>query len=225
VAALFHKMGMVWTLKFEWLFYLLFPLIAAIVRTSLFRIFLVTAVLGIVFVHPPMLLSGDTESSHFFAFFLGACSAWLSHQKWLAPIPVLVVLLLGWVAATLAYVKLLSPDFLGSGRVSFQVVVGLLFLPLVQLGRHQTAFLRWFTDLRGVQALGVISYSLYLYHMVVIHYVMALVHRRFEGDLAVAIAAVPVTLLSIVLSIVSYLYVERRFLAAPTAVTTQVASA
>lgn len=210
-----RKLGLIWTLRFEWVFYFLFPFVFILCGKSIIRVFLFVAFLGLLFVHPPMLLSGDTESSHFFAFFVGALSAWLNwkfpaRSQWPA-----LALLGAWLVGTFVYLRRVDPEHLGSGRVSFQLVVGVLFLALVRLGQVRPPWLSWLTGLAGVQALGTISYSLYLYHMVVIYYGVATAKRFAEGDAAALYAAVPITLVGVLVSALSFYFVERRFLVAP----------
>ncbi len=215
LGAIVKKLGMIWSLKFEWLFYLCFPLVVAIAGKSIVRLFAITAAIGIVFVEPPMLLSGDTDSSHFFAFFIGALSAW---GLWRFPTihrRALVVILVLWAVGLVVYLRTVNPDFISSGRVSFQLVVGVFFIALLRLGREPPAILRRLFALRGVQALGTISYSLYLLHMTVIHFGVAAASRWLPADVAPFAAALPVVAVTALLSALSYYYVERPFLRRP----------
>jgi len=219
LAAIVQKLGMIWSLKFEWLFYLCFPLVIAVWNKSIVRLFVMTAAIGVIFVTPTMLFSGDTDSSHFFAFFIGALSAW---GRWRFPLtrPRLLLLILAtWAVGTVVRLNTMNPDHISSGRVSFQVLVGVFFIALLRLGQNPPTLLRQLVSIRGVQALGTISYSLYLIHMAAIHYGSALAKRWFTDDSAVMIAAIPIIFATVLLSALSYYFVERPFIQRPAAPT------
>lgn len=225
LAAIVRKLGMIWTLKFEWLFYLIFPFVVAVCGKSIVKVFLFVATIGLVFLNPPMLISGDTESSHFFAFFIGALAAWSVVRFPVKQAWPWVVALACWAVGVVVYLVRVDSEHLGSGRVSFQLVVGVLFIALIRLGQVRPAWLKWLTELRGVQALGTISYSLYLYHMAAIYYGVALAKRWFDGDQAALTALLPIALVATVISALSYYFVERRFLVEKPGLPTQATQA
>lgn len=184
-----------WTLAFEWSFYLALPLLAMFARG---RAFVLLAALVFFFgLRTPITLN----------FLAGALVAaavenrWLTGRlasAWLAPLPV----------AALAMV--LAMDSAYSLRA---VALMGVFFAFVADGNTLAGLLRT----RAARLLGLVSYSFYLLHGIVVF----AAYRLLDGALPVArLGAVPhwavaavATLFAVALSALTYRYVEHPFLA------------
>lgn len=213
-----RKMGMIWTLRFEWLFYLSLPLAAYVCGKSILRVGLATAALAVIF--SSFEPAWDIDNCHFIAFGFGAFSAW-SLRKWppastkTAIFGVFVGLLLMFGI----YLPRIPHDAIASGRASFIVLTAIVFTFMLRLSGSKAPLVRFVLRLRGLQALGAISYSLYLYHMLVIYYVLTAAERwlgpharDLNGYAAAALAAIPIVAGTLFLSTLSYLRTERPFI-------------
>ena len=196
----------VWSLAVEEQFYLLWPFIFwkfADNRTRLMK-GLAAAILAI-WAYRWITVLWDFPGTYVFAAFetradalaIGCLMAianreqsiprWLIDWKWIAPIALLAI------AAS-------SVMVLNGPRYAWALVaVGFALLLIQSVAHSQTVWYRWLNS-RPLHALGVISYSLYLYHPFA---------NRFPGALRI----LPVEIaFSIALAMGSYFIVERPFL-------------
>jgi len=184
-----------WTLAFEWLFYLSLPFLALFVK---FPWSVVLLVLALVFgLRVPVTLN----------FIAGAVAALLVHKRWLgdrlcwAPF---------WTPVALAglAVALLAPS--GYGRVS--VVALFVFFLCIVHGNSLFGLLRT----APAKLLGLISYSFYLVHaivvFVVVHVVASLTPIALLGVPRYWLVASVAAAIAVVLSSLTYRYVEYPFL-------------
>lgn len=183
-----------WTLAFEWLFYLSLPFLALFVR---FPWSVVLLALALVFgLRVPVTLN----------FIAGAVAALLVHKRWLgdrlwAPL---------WTPVALAglAVAFLAPS--GYGR--FSVVALFVFFVCIVHGNSLFGLLRT----APAKLLGLISYSFYLVHaivvFVVVHAVAALTPIALLGVPRYWLVASVAAAIAVVLSSLTYRYIEHPFL-------------
>lgn len=216
LASIVQKMGMIWTLKWEWLFYVTFPVAIAFAGKSLTRLVVFTLTLYVMF-YPPSDLLITSTGNYMILFLLGAACAKLVSQY---PGYKAAFVRAGWVAwlgVLCIYVYHASVERLMGGQLLFNLLITApFFLLMVKTGQAGGVVAKVIRS-RGVQILGVISYSFYLYHMTVIYYSQHLVRSWIPKDTAAAdyytfATLIPVGCLVIAVAVVSYLKVEHRFM-------------
>jgi peptidoglycan/LPS O-acetylase OafA/YrhL len=185
-----------WTLAYEWMFYLALPLLALFARGAAFGAMLAVAML-FCYTSPITL-----------CFVVGMLIAWMARTRlgslelskhWLTPLPVAALLLAFTYHDTFALMPI--------------VLLAIFFLFVV---RNNSLFGLLAT--RAARVLGTISYSIYLVHCIVLYVVVSALHAYvpiaevgwpiYMGFVAAAAA------LTVLLSAVTYRYIEHPFLAA-----------
>nr|KAJ9632723.1 hypothetical protein H2204_007810 [Knufia peltigerae] len=216
LASIVQKMGMIWTLKWEWLFYLAFPLAVAAAGKSLPKLFLVTAALYVGFYSPADILRTAT-GNYMLLFLMGASCAVIHERMKTYHSGIAAAGWLAWLAIIVTYIWISDVEHLMGGRVDYNLLITApFFLLVLYSGKGNGLLMRW-ARAPGVQMLGIISYSFYLYHMTVIYYSQHAARRAIElhtpaADLYTYLSLVPVGMLVTVIAIVSYLQVEKRFM-------------
>jgi len=216
LASIVQKMGMIWTLKWEWLFYLAFPLAVAAAGKSLPKLFLVTAALYVGFYSPTDILRTAT-GNYMLLFLMGASCAVIHERMKTYHAGIAAAGWLAWLAVVVTYIWISDVEHLMGGRVDYNLLITApFFLLVLYSGKGNGLLMRW-ARAPGVQMLGIISYSFYLYHMTVIYYSQHAVRPAIElhtpaADLYTYLSLVPVGMLVTVIAIASYLQVEKRFM-------------
>lgn len=216
LASIVQKMGMIWTLKWEWLFYLTFPLAVAAAGKSLPKLFLVTAGLYLAFYSPQDFVR-TSPANYILLFLMGATCAVIHERMKTYHAGVAAVGWLLWLAVVIAYVSVSDVEHLMGGRVDYNVLVTAPFFLLVLYSGQGKGLLMKLARTQGVQVLGIISYSFYLYHMTAIYYSQHAVLGSIElhtpaADLYTYLSLLPVGMLVALIAITSYLQVEKRFM-------------
>ncbi len=194
-------MGVQWTLQYEWLFYLLLPLIAVLLRWSITSgILMVVVIAGAIY---PQNAFGF--SSLFFVFFMmGGIAAKLRHRNpaWLRHIESVPVTL----AAILAVAITIACFNTAYGFVQ-AVLLSVFFIP-VALGNSMFGILK----LKGSEWLGEISFSIYLLHTPILFTLFTLVFSHFaetHSELAFDALMPVVSVIVTVLAGLTYTFIER----------------
>ena len=193
-----------WTLKYEWLFYVLLPVVALAFR---FRHGgLVLLVLCLILYAAPVRI-GQFDSAYLLLFALGGTCAWIGQSRpdWKSLARSRGASWLALAALTLA---LFYPNTMDGWHVS---VIALFFL-LVSLGNDLFGLLTRPASL----ALGEISYSIYLLHGIFLYVLFTnLAPLQFDGlPMSQFLLLLPVlTPLVLVLSALAYIGIERPALA------------
>lgn len=197
-----------WSLSVEWQFYMLYPLVLLLFKKIFlnhFKLFRLLIMGGAMISLMVWLYLGNQSSWSFYLmptraweFLLGALAYLYRHEmhrsfhRFLTPITLTSLLLL-----------LVSAIFIDALQFwsSFAIIIPVLAtMVLLALG-HQ---LPWFQN-RGLQFLGQISYSLYLWHWPV--YVL---YQKFEFFMPSRFSLLIPFFLSFILAILSYEFIERK---------------
>ena len=195
--------GVDWTLKYEWLFYILLPLIAVIIRQGKLAVILLFAALLLLFINPLRVEYFFTR--YFILFAIGGIAAVLylklqNHKTRIdSHIWSFIVLLM--LLAALFYPDTFSP---------LHVLLMTLFFIPVALGN--TLFGLFKT--KASVYLGEISYSIYLLHGAVLYILFSAINIDIsEISLVHFLVWLPfIGLLVILFSTLTYLYIEKPFL-------------
>ncbi|HEV2302419.1 MAG TPA: acyltransferase [Stellaceae bacterium] len=193
----FTILSTLWTLKFEWLFYLLLPLLALLyraTRTSLAALALL------------LVLSQTGGGRDLFLFFVGGCVAVYILEagsplgNWKA----------GWAAAGAAGLVALAYFFHDARGWGPAILLLPVFVAALQ-ARGPWAVLRW----RPVRFLGHISYSVYLIHNPLVYVITGAIGARAYstlGTIELYGVAVLIGMAVIAVSTATYIVVEAPFL-------------
>jgi peptidoglycan/LPS O-acetylase OafA/YrhL len=190
--------GIHWTLHFEWIFYLLLPFTALVLRGKWWKLLIVP--IGVI----TFMLPGW---GYWIIFYFGVLAAHIVHQyprfdfvkrKWFGIVPVLGVLLV--------YLMSYKPYSVPQYAVSLIILLSFIY------GNSLFGLLKT----RAAIFLGTISYSVYLMHGIVLYAVLGLTHIFIPvGSLGactfwslILIAG----LLTVLVSAWTYRYVEHPFL-------------
>jgi peptidoglycan/LPS O-acetylase OafA/YrhL len=153
--------GVDWTLKYEWFFYLLLPIIALVVAKSRYLLMALFILSGLLFVFPTYVSSFSTKYFFFFAiggmiaYFYASCSKRSGFVSFVGS-------RYGSVATLL--VLLFALFYSETGTMVHVFSVSLFFL-LIVLGSSMFGLFRS----RASVLLGEISYSIYLLHGIVLY--------------------------------------------------------
>ena len=194
--------GVDWTLRYEWLFYVLLPVIYLFVGAKKWwpplLLFVVTLCL---YLFP---VKGFLIDSKFFLMFgLGGATAYLVNSQWVSK----AQMQSGWVsllALGLALGGFFHPKVLSFSHV---VIIGAFFM-LVALGNDLFGLLK----LKGSLLLGEISYSIYLLHGIVLYVVFTVfpvidVSGMTYGQFSWLLPVVAV--IAVLVSAATYLLIEK----------------
>jgi peptidoglycan/LPS O-acetylase OafA/YrhL len=210
---IFLRLNNIWTLRWEWLFYLTIPILATLKKFSnatVFAIFLI-----ILFMDPFKLMSGVTDIVFVLAFWFGALSYELEKHKtewtsWLFNRTLSNVVLVCGIAALFFY---LLHGELTQKNVRIPIMIILVF-PIFLYFVISKSFLDRLTW-APMQLVGKVSYSFYLWHLAINFYVMRIMSRLFVQQQSLFAFISTCTIMMIVgvtLSIITYRYIEEPFL-------------
>ncbi|CCV12475.1 acyltransferase family protein [Mesorhizobium sp. STM 4661] len=201
----------VWSLGVEEQFYIVFPLlIAAFARfwpRATFPAIVLLTLVSLAANYLALRIGGASP-----AFFLLPTRAWeLGAGAMVALLPLsltprgAVAKLLGAIGAVAVLVGIISPlQTYGSVPVALPVVVGAMFL--IAAGQVQLSPINRLIATRPLAFVGLISYSLYLWHWPFIVFSQYYLVRDLNvGEMAIAVAGMTIC------AIVSWRYVERPF--------------
>jgi len=212
---MYLKINTIWTLRWEWLFYLCLPLLAALKSFRNISLFAIAIVL--MFMDPFQVRNGGTDIVFVIAFWLGALSRTLEdYRKGSMAIifnkKIYTVASLLGIAILLIY--FLNGANLTQKNIRIPVMVFLvfpIFFYFVASKFHQSTLTR-----KSVLMAGKISYSFYLWHLGVCFYVSHLSAYLFgvkQQTWPFFIATVFVSMLiSVTLSVITYRFIEAPYL-------------
>jgi peptidoglycan/LPS O-acetylase OafA/YrhL len=199
--------GVTWSLRYEWLFYLCLPLMAAALRLARLSNAQRVAVLGL------SLLVVEMASSYATSGFLGKLGAFLAgmvayelHSRdWLARFATsrLANVVSG---AALALALFLPLQRYGAG----QILLALAAFTLIAAGNDLFGILRTRLSIK----LGEASYSIYLLHGIFLHLLFAaIIHPRFDLHSLWIWSLLPVSIIAVsIVSTYTYRFVEQPFI-------------
>jgi len=211
---MFLRINNIWTLRWEWLFYFVLPLLATLKRFSLVTLFSLFVI--ILFMQPFQIMTGTTDIVFIAAFWLGALTAELEGKRegllkrLFTRISGYIMLIAG-VSLTLFYL-FQTPLTQKNVRVPIMIftVFPVFFFFVINKWR-QNILVSW----KPAQVLGKVSYSFYLWHLAVNFYVITIANKTIKNPQAllsfVLICAV-MMIVSLTISVFSFKYVEDYFL-------------
>ncbi|MDT8850941.1 acyltransferase [Pantoea dispersa] len=211
---MFLRINNIWTLRWEWLFYFVLPLLATLKRFSLVTLFSLFVL--ILFMQPFQIMTGTTDIVFIAAFWLGALTAELEgkregHLRVLFTRISGYIMLIAGVSLTLFYL-FQTPLTQKNVRVPIMIftVFPVFFFFVINKWR-QNILVSW----KPAQVLGKVSYSFYLWHLAVNFYVITIANKTIKNPQAllsfVLICAV-MMIVSLTISVFSFKYVEDYFL-------------
>lgn len=211
---MFLRINNIWTLRWEWLFYFVLPLLATLKRFSLVTLFSLFVI--ILFMQPFQIMTGTTDIVFIAAFWLGALTAELEGKRegllriLFTRISGYIMLIAG-VSLTLFYL-FQTPLTQKNVRVPIMIftVFPVFFFFVINKWR-QNILVSW----KPAQVLGKVSYSFYLWHLAVNFYVITIANKTIKNPQAllsfVLICAV-MMIVGLTISVFSFKYVEDYFL-------------
>jgi peptidoglycan/LPS O-acetylase OafA/YrhL len=213
---LYLKFNVIWTLQWEWFFYLCLPLLAAIKRFRYISLFAMLVCL--MWMDPFQISSGGTNVVFIIAFWLGALSSTMEIYRSSLLAAIFnkeigkVIIFLGIIVILTYFLsgEKLTPKNLRVPTMVFLVFP--IFFYFVSTKYHKS-MLSW----PSMRVIGKISYSFYLWHLGVSTYVFNTFGHIFGGRLQQSWPLFFITLLvemliSITLSVITYRFVEAPFL-------------
>lgn len=211
---MFLRINNIWTLRWEWLFYFVLPLLATLKRFSLVTLFSLFVI--ILFMQPFQIMTGTTDIVFIAAFWLGALTAELEGKRegllriLFTRISGYIMLIAG-VSLTLFYL-FQTPLTQKNVRVPIMIfTVFPVFFSFVINKWRQNILVSW----KPAQVLGKVSYSFYLWHLAVNFYVITIANKTIKNPQAllsfVLICAV-MMIVGLTISVFSFKYVEDYFL-------------
>lgn len=191
--------GIHWTLKYEWAFYLILPLIAMLLKKSYGKIASILVLVGF------MLLP---DRGYWAIFLFGILSAyivsfipeipWFKKEKWSALVPILGLL----VVFLMNYKPFSYPQYF---------VSMIVFLSFVY-GNHLFGILK----IPAAKFLSTLSYSIYLLHGIVLFFVLRAINTFYpitsHSPLSYWIAVLFAAIVLVLISSVTYRYIEHPFI-------------
>lgn len=210
---MYLRINNIWTLRWEWLFYLCMPLLAALGSFPKVTAFAIAIIL--LFMDPFQILQGSTDAVFVLAFWLGGMSRSLEDFRATR----LAILFSRKVSSCLLLLGILATGaYLFGGELSQKNVrVPVLIFLVFPIFFYFVAS-KHFPDRlgsKGMQLMGKISYSFYLWHLGVNYYVVRWVAKFFEDSQSLTCFVVSCMVMMIVgltLASLTYRYVEEPFL-------------
>lgn len=210
-----HRINNLWTLRWEWLFYLVLPLVAVLCRTWFSLTIMFVASL---FILTDLQQSGvkNSNAALFLAFYLGMSLVHLIKiirmskilNSFLSPYGFLFVVLLSMLTLFMPEVEMRPQN------VYFIMLNSPLFLWFLMFSVFPNDNMRWLLSSAYLN-LGRISYSLYLWHLFITFIVYKVfIHMSWLNKFYILIFIYPIVVifLSIPISILSYKYIELKFM-------------
>ena len=211
---MYLRINNIWTLRWEWMFYFVLPLLATLNRFSLVTLFSLFVI--ILFMQPFQIMTGTTDIVFVGAFWLGAVCVEL--EKYRGNILRVIfnksssyLILTFGILLTLLYLLQLP---LQQKNVRIPIIIFTvfpIFFFFVANKWRDNKFISW----EPAQILGKVSYSFYLWHLSVNFYVISIANRILKNPQAllnfVLVCAV-MMLVGLTISVLSFKYVEDYFL-------------
>lgn len=207
---MYLRLNTIWTLRWEWTFYLCLPLIASFEKFSRVTVFTVALILFLM--DPFQIIAGGTNAVFLIAFWLGGFSAYIEkiwkHKALYLPISTAI----GIIGVFLLLTYLLYPP-LTPNNIRVPVLVFLLFPIFFCFVAQKSKQNKFFTP--SMQVIGKISYSFYLLHLSVLFYIIKIYTNtgiNFQHFSTFFILYLIATIVCVVFSLISYTFVEEYFL-------------
>lgn len=211
---MYLRINNIWTLRWEWLFYFILPLLATFKKFSFATLFSIFVI--ILFMQPFQVMTGTTDIVFIMAFWFGALSVELERYresllKILFKQKVAYFLLCGGLIVTLCYLFQL-PLQRKNVRVPIMIFcIFPIFLFFVIQKWKSNKFINW----KPAQVIGKVSYSFYLWHLSVNFYVITLASRVIKNPQSILSFVLICSLMMVIgltISVLSFKYVEDFFL-------------
>lgn len=210
---MYLRINNIWTLRWEWMFYLAVPLLATLGRfrnTTFFAVFLI-----ILFMDPFRIMDGVTDIVFVMAFWFGALSFELEKFKDRG----LQLLFSRGVSNAVVAVAVFGVFYyllhgeLSQKNIRIPILIFLVFPIFLYfvISQKYADRLTW----APMQLIGKISYSFYLWHLAVNYYVMRMMSHLFHNSQSVLAFITICTVMMLIgtsLSVITYRYVEEPFL-------------
>ena len=197
--------GAHWTLRYEWLFYLSLPIVAAVVNVKWYGKYFVLSMLVMALAIPGIYV-GVVVPKMALLFFIGFSPVMIKIY-----FPNVVPLIQHWVCSLVVLVSVVCGMFISQQYSIVQMLVlGVPFI-IIALGNDVFGGL----SSRGLKALGEVSYSLYLTHGLILYLLFSVFEVfSFEGgDVFQYIAWLPVVLALVsACSVVTFFMIEKPFI-------------
>lgn len=197
--------GAHWTLRYEWLFYLSLPIVAAVVNVKWYGKYFVLSMLVMALAIPGIYV-GVVVPKMALLFFIGFSPVMIKIY-----FPNVVPLIQHWVCSLVVLVSVVCGMFISQQYSIVQMLVlGVPFI-IIALGNDVFGGL----SSRGLKALGEVSYSLYLTHGLILYLLFSVFEVfSFEGgDVFQYIAWLPVVLALVsACSVVTFFMIEQPFI-------------
>ena len=210
---MFLRINSIWTLKWEWLFYITIPFLAFISNFLLVTVF--AAVVACFFNNPFDILNGTTDIVFIMAFWFGALSVEIEKGK-----DGFFKFLYGkWESVALLFLGLIMLFFyLFHGemeqknvRVPYMLFCMFPVFLFFVISKHIPGRVFW----KPMEMVGKVSYSFYLWHLGINYYVMHIVTSRFHDTqnwTAMILICFTMMVIASIVSCFTYKHIEERFL-------------
>ncbi|MBM4783744.1 MAG: acyltransferase [Archangiaceae bacterium] len=218
---MYLRINTIWSLRWEWLFYFLLPVFA--VRRTYPVMTLGTLAIVLLFYNVKDLWEGrETEACFVIAFYLGAIGNLIApggalHAKLSAKVRAFggVLLVAGFLGASLWFYFREGAAEARVRHLTFVLIASQLFFIFPLLAGFKVLTSGWFG--KAAMHLGRISYSLYLWQLAVIYWVIRGALRSFDLQSGWAYAGVAslLALLVVTVSHFSYRHIELPFMRSP----------
>ncbi len=212
---MYLKINVIWSLRWEWMFYLCMPIFAALSNFKNITIFSIIIIL--LFMDPLQIHRGQTDAVFVIAFWLGALSSSLESykEKFLSIIfkkKIYTTILIIGVIATLTY--FLGRQQIIQRNIRVPIMVFLIFPIFFYFVALKTEKLPKY--LAQTQILGKISYSIYLWHLGVCTYTVNITAYLFGNQQQTWWCFVLTTTLAmaitVVISLYTYKFIEKPYI-------------
>lgn len=211
---MYLRINNIWTLRWEWMFYFVLPLLATLNRFCLVTLFSLFVI--ILFMQPFQIMTGTTDIVFVGAFWLGALCVEL--EKYRGNILRAIfnknssyLILTFGIVSTLLYL-LHFPLQQKNVRIPILIfTVFPIFFFFVANKWRDNKFISW----EPAQILGKVSYSFYLWHLSVNFYVISIANRILKNPqalLSFVLVCAVMMLVGLTISVLSFKYVEDYFL-------------
>ncbi|RWC62577.1 acyltransferase [Mesorhizobium sp.] len=208
-----QRINVIWSLKWEWLFYLWLPLASCFKSLPAITGFLIFLIM--VFMDPRQIVGGNSDAIFLLAFFLGGLMSYADRLKpqvldtlgRILASPYFAIL---WIGVIALYIRGLDAPTAPVRSIPLLLVSFGIFL-YFWASKHNPQ--KWIFA-PSVQLMGKISYSLYLWHLVINWYTIKISVKLFNIDSVFAYMALSAIMLVIVVAVAmtSYVAVERPFM-------------
>ena len=211
---MYLRINTIWTLKWEWLFYLTLPVLAIWPRKITLLIALIAAIFT--FSDISKISSGDSDAVLFLAFFLGAISLYIECfiKRYSSVILSMIILLISIAFMAALFAKGYE------GSVHYKSILCTLSAYFSFLFFLTCPFSLPTKITKSLQLLGKVSYSFYLWHLSVNFYGILLLKKYvvknesvfFSNPYYYLFFGLAMITISLTISFLSYRYIEDYFL-------------